>query len=32
MAVNVFARAIVAVEGVGHVEGEDFGYSDGHEG
>ena len=30
MTMNVFAWAIVAVEGVGHVEGEDFGYSDGH--
>jgi hypothetical protein len=30
MTMNVFAWAVVAIEGVGHVEGEDFGYSDGH--
>ena len=32
MAMDVFARTIVAVEGMGHVEGEDFGDADCHEG
>ncbi len=32
MAMDVFARTIVAVEGMGHVEGENFGDADCHEG